>query len=386
MRRLLCLVICLAMTAGGVLAVASSASAGPRTSVACGATITTNTTLHRDLINCPNRGIVIGADNISLDLNGHRIDGNESLVEDCPAGIPCDVGIYNMGHRGLSIKGGSITDFGWGIILYKADKGSLRHLSVERSYYSGVVAVESAHLKAEGNSITRNGLEPGFAGMVADGVTDALIMKNRLAGNGDQGLSAVGSNRIRIVGNTFSGRTESGMNVVGNGNDVSDNRIVGGGIILAGSDNRLSRNYVADPPRCGDGCGVGISFEMGMRNVIERNVVVRAPIVGIRVEAYDLVPAVSNTVRNNIVRDGDGDGISINPDGGPVSSTLVESNVVTGSGDDGIDVASPTTTVRRNVAAHNGDLGIEVVTGVTDGGGNRAFANGNPLQCTNISC
>jgi hypothetical protein len=39
--------------------------------VGCGDTITTDTTLESDLVNCPNNGIVIGADNITLDLNGH---------------------------------------------------------------------------------------------------------------------------------------------------------------------------------------------------------------------------------------------------------------------------------------------------------------------------
>jgi hypothetical protein len=34
----------------------------------------------------------------------------------------------------------------------------------------------------------------------------------------------------------------------------------------------------------------------------------------------------------------------------------------------------------------NGDLGIEAVPGVIDGGGNHAHGNGNPGQCTNISC
>ena len=33
--------------------------------VGCGDTITTDTTLDSDLVNCPNNGIVIGADNIS---------------------------------------------------------------------------------------------------------------------------------------------------------------------------------------------------------------------------------------------------------------------------------------------------------------------------------
>ena len=42
----------------------------------CGDTITADTMLDGDLIDCPNHGIVIGADDITLDLNGHRIDGD----------------------------------------------------------------------------------------------------------------------------------------------------------------------------------------------------------------------------------------------------------------------------------------------------------------------
>jgi hypothetical protein len=39
--------------------------------LSCGDTITADATLHHDLVNCPNNGIIIGADNITLDLNGH---------------------------------------------------------------------------------------------------------------------------------------------------------------------------------------------------------------------------------------------------------------------------------------------------------------------------
>jgi len=37
-------------------------------------------------------------------------------------------------------------------------------------------------------------------------------------------------------------------------------------------------------------------------------------------------------------------------------------------------------------ASQNVDLGIEAVVGVIDGGGNRAFGNGNPLRCVNVTC
>ena len=68
------------------------------------------------------------------------------------------------------------------------------------------------------------------------------------------------------------------------------------------------------------------------------------------------------------------------------SKTLVERNLATGAGDDGIDVDNASTTLMRNFAFHNGDLGIEAVPGVTDGGGNHAAGNGNPAQCTNVAC
>ena len=51
--------------------------------VKCGDTITTDTTLHADLVNCPNNGIIIGADHITLNLNGHRIDGDGTQFGGC---------------------------------------------------------------------------------------------------------------------------------------------------------------------------------------------------------------------------------------------------------------------------------------------------------------
>ena len=66
-----------------VLAVSGTEASPAR--VKCGDTITTDTTLHKDLVNCPNNGIVIGADNVTLDLNGHLIDGDGTPA---PAAIP----------------------------------------------------------------------------------------------------------------------------------------------------------------------------------------------------------------------------------------------------------------------------------------------------------
>jgi parallel beta-helix repeat protein len=86
-----------------------------------------------------------------------------------------------------------------------------------------------------------------------------------------------------------------------------------------------------------------------------------------------------------------GDGIlaeaygSEEPPGGTAYFELTE-NHASRNGDDGIDVENVDATLTANTANRNSDLGIEAVPGVTDGGGNRAFGNGNPLQCLNVTC
>src|SRR6476620_3587392 len=59
----------------------------------CGDTITADTTLHKDLVNCPNNGIIIDADNVTLNLNGHTIDDNGKPFVGCVSGEPCDSGV-----------------------------------------------------------------------------------------------------------------------------------------------------------------------------------------------------------------------------------------------------------------------------------------------------
>ena len=66
--------------------------------------------------------------------------------------------------------------------------------------------------------------------------------------------------------------------------------------------------------------------------------------------------------------------------------SLLQGNIARGAGDDGFDVQSRSTTLAGNRAVRNADLGIKAVLGVIDGGGNRASANGNPLQCANVFC
>ena len=62
-------IVAAALVAGALAAPAAQASAP----LHCGATITKDTKLNKDLSDCPGVGIRIGADGITLDLDGHTI-------------------------------------------------------------------------------------------------------------------------------------------------------------------------------------------------------------------------------------------------------------------------------------------------------------------------
>ncbi|MDQ4068485.1 MAG: right-handed parallel beta-helix repeat-containing protein, partial [Actinomycetota bacterium] len=80
--------------------------------VSCGQTITQNTVLDSDVGPCPagGNGIIIGADNIALDLNGHRVLGTPNVIND-------GAGIYILGRTGVTVRNGTIRDFDCGVAI-----------------------------------------------------------------------------------------------------------------------------------------------------------------------------------------------------------------------------------------------------------------------------
>jgi hypothetical protein len=95
------------------------------------------------------------------------------------------------------------------------------------------------------------------------------------------------------------------------------------------------------PEECG--IGLGISIDGGTQNLVAANLVTRTQL-GIRVEAF-AGTTTDNVLRANIVRAIALDGIGIGLEQGPVTNTVLDSNIAIGAGDDGIDVESASTTL-----------------------------------------
>ncbi|MDQ3728071.1 MAG: right-handed parallel beta-helix repeat-containing protein [Actinomycetota bacterium] len=346
--------------------------------VACGDEITADTTLDSDLVDCPSNGIVIGADDITLDLDGHRVDGDGTEFAACPADEFCDTGLLNDGHDGVTVKDGSVREFGVGVFIGKARHNRVLRISSTKNVFFGFVIARSArslirdssgsgnpapegdglglfdshHIRILHNSFRHNGL-----GIHLGDSPDNLIRRNRISRNSDFGI-LIEADRNRVRRNRCARNAACIIIAPGSGNVIARNRVSGGH----------------------DGIGV----EKGRDNVVARNVVDHARGNGIYVGLQrPPIGGADNVVRRNLVRGSGDDGFSVNKKD---HHSLLRHNVAKGAGDDGFDIESASTKLTGNRAVRNGDLGIEAVRGLIDGGGNAARHNGDPRQCTHIFC
>src|SRR5215467_8835964 len=86
-------------------------------------TVTQNLTLADDIGPCPGDGVIIGADGVHLNLNGHTISGTFSH-----AGTA--VGVRATGRQKVKISGGTITGFDAGVALISGSGNTVTGLTV----------------------------------------------------------------------------------------------------------------------------------------------------------------------------------------------------------------------------------------------------------------
>jgi parallel beta-helix repeat protein len=221
-----------------------------------------------------------------------------------------------------------------------------------------------------------------------EGIVLLSSVDSRIAGNVSfdniNGIGLNDSDRNVIEANVLS-RNENGIYAV-TGSDYNvfkDNvatRNSAGGIEIDNGHNLITRNVVRD------NFFVGIAVVGGDDNRIDQNSISAngdGSEGGIHLLSMDEDTSDRNLISNNSLISNVGDGILVDRD---QTQTVIEHNVADKNTDDGIDTDSTSTTLSRNTADRNQDLGFEAVPGVRDGGGNKASFNGNPLQCTNLTC
>ena len=174
----------------------------PPPSVGCGAVITANTTLAVDVGPCSGDGLIIGADNVTLNLAGHKITGSGP-------GDGTHAGVMIRNHSDVTVTGNSRAGDPKGIV---------------RLFDAGVVVIGgSANIVT--NMISRNNHGPSSDSLYGDGVVVFFSAHNQITDNvfvdngpfDGVGLLGFGSDANTVSGNdvenTKSGGDESGAGV-----------------------------------------------------------------------------------------------------------------------------------------------------------------------------
>ena len=324
--------------------VTAASGQSPPAGLQCGDTITADTVLDRDLTGCPSNGIVIGADNITLDLGGHTISGDGKLVKRCPRRQICDVGIANDARNGVTIRNGSVRGFGVGVGVFRARDNRLVKLASSENQWFGFVIANAARTVMRDSSATDNP-RPDADGLGVFFSHDLRIVGNEFRRNGQIGIHIEKSTGNLVKGNEFVRNGDFGILMEADRNQLRANRFARDGVasiqVGPGSRNVIAANRI-------HASGEGIGLEKTRGTLVARNVIVGVRHDGIRLGMWD--PQLGNrrtVVRRNLVVDSGRDGYRVaQRDRG----ALLMGNVARRSGDDGFDIDSDTARLARNRA------------------------------------
>ena len=286
-RRTLICTSAAALSVTTLLVGAGPASAGH---VSCGQTILVSTTLDSNVGPCQT-GLVIGADNITLDLNGFTLSGTP-VTGDGP-------GVEIAGRTGVTVKNGTITQFDAGVAIVGGSNNTVTNMrlldnrgSFQTDFGDGVAVFNSTGNTITNNQIRNNGPYSGVSLVASDG---NLIANNQIVAN-NQSVTSTSGIRVENIGQNSS-----------DANIVRDNLVQGSGLdgiqLFAGADdNLIQRNTVVQNNR--EGITV---FAGGNRNVIEDNQVRSngfGPIAGngifVRGAAGVFPAPANNIIRRNV--------------------------------------------------------------------------------------
>ena len=214
----------------------------------------------RNITSAVNPVITINADDVLLDLNGFKIEGDANIFA---------ADVLLVAGNGVTIQNGSVQGGGAAVRMsLGTTRFSLNNLSLSGGR-TGVAASASASLGL---------IENNRIGGVTDGVTvsgsSVQVRKNVISAD-SQGINVTNCDSCVIADNTVQSATSAGI------------------LIDLGAGNQVLRNTVSN-------CGVGIRVSQGGYHQIEGNVTTKNTSYGLffRNTSFDNVYR-GNTARNN---------------------------------------------------------------------------------------
>ena len=218
-----------------------------RAAACFGPPITTSVTLSSDITDCADNGIEVGANGLTINLNGRTVDGDD---DDEDSGILID------GFNGTKIVGpGTIQQFGSGIFGIDTNKTNI----------SNVTVTDNVDPLTGGIVVTRNDIAKD------DRSEDTVVKDSTITLNEGTGIlihrSSIGS---RITGNDVEDNGGDGIALGGAGDELD---LEDGTVLDADEENiAVHQALVDDNDVTGNGVtGIVITAEGANNNVITNN-------------------------------------------------------------------------------------------------------------------
>ena len=179
------------------------------TSPSCGQVVTTNVVLTANLICNETDGIIIGADSITVDLNGHTITGPDVTPEDATVPTPKDsskVGIMVPNHNNVQILDGTIEGFQAGILCTGCQNLVVSEVTLKDNQI-GEFTTGASVIETRLSTIMNNAI--GIAGHSTQqsDITNNILFNNDLAG-----VTLVNSDNAQISLNSIT-ESQNGLYV-----------------------------------------------------------------------------------------------------------------------------------------------------------------------------
>ena len=339
----------LAATLMTVLLLVTSAGA----QVACGDTLTESVQLTADLECTGTRGLIVGADKITIDLNGFKLFGDGDVG---------DVGIDNgLGFDGVTIKNGTVSEFDECISIGgNAQKNVVTNVIVSFALNDAIDLNDSDFTKISKSTLLNNG-----AGVqIGTDATGNVVEKSFILGSAGAGVQILGADNL-VQKNQFT-VNEDGVRVLGGGNRVLSNNVHrsehDGIAIEGGTGNEVAKNTLVGNRND------GIEVRNAPGTIVTKNVS-----SGNRQNGIHVFGTSDGTVVQKRTASGsEADGIVVEND---TANARVEGNTAVGNRLNGVFIQSTTTTAAKNSATANLSFGVRANTVAIDGGGNKASAN-----------
>lgn len=206
--------------------------------LACGDTITTDTNLSEDMLNCPADGIVVGANNVTLDCQEHKITGNGD-----------GSGIVIVDVKRASVENCFVENFLNGFYLETTKENNLTN-NVVRYNDSGIFLFTRSNYNLISDNLAENNVN-GFE--LSGTLNHNLVTRN----------TAINNN----VGFFSNGRSNEDNNYTYNRSFSNQYGFIVGAWAYFSGPNEISSNVIANNSKA------GIKVKNAIRNLIYNNLV-----------------------------------------------------------------------------------------------------------------